>query len=237
MGVNASSPLKTLTASNRHGRYCVPVSSQHRPAAKSILNGDVWEPDTIALLASRCGDGDIVHAGTYFGDFLPALSASIAPGARVWAFEPCAESFQCAEITLTLNAIQNVTLTRAALGERARTALLFTGPAGNLPRGGASTIRPTRQPGGIYEDVSVVAIDGVVPGDRHISIIQLDVERYEEQALAGACATIRRCLPLLVLEHLPANRTWFRENVLVLGYRSIGRFDHNVAFAAQKRPA
>jgi FkbM family methyltransferase len=234
---SALRPPKTLFAANRFGQYCVPASSQHRPAARAILAGDVWEPKTIDFLTSRCGNGDVIHAGTYFGDFLPALSAAIAPGARVWAFEPSAENFQCAEITLKLNDIRNVELAQAALGACAGTALLYTGQAGKLPRGGASTIRATREPGGAYEEVTVVAIDNVVPEDRNVSILQLDVERYEEQALAGGLSVIRRCLPLLVLENLPANRKWFRENVLSLGYRRTGRVDKNVAFTARKNAA
>lgn len=227
-------PLKAIIVSNRYGRYCVPESSQHRPAARAVVNGDVWEPETIAFLTSHCGDGDIVHAGTYFGDFLPALSAAVAPGAGVWAFEPSAESFECAEITMKLNDIRNVTLTKAALGACAGTALLFTGPEGMLPRGGANTIRPAREPGGAYEDVPVVALDSVVPAYRHVSILQLDVERYEQQALVGSLATIRRCRPILVLEHLPASRNWFHENVLSLGYRSIGCMNKNQAFASHE---
>lgn len=221
-----------MTGSNHYGRYCVPASSRHRPAARAILKGSIWEAETIAFLASRCGDGDIVHAGTYFGDFLPALSKAAAPGARIWAFEPSAENLACAEITLELNDIRNVTLAHAALGDHTGTALLYTGPIGSLPCGGASAIRTMRVPGGNYEDVALVSIDGVVPEDRYVSIIQLDVERYEQQALAGALATIRRCLPILVLENLPADEQWFREKILALGYRRYGRLDANVAFVA-----
>ena len=227
-------PPKTLIAANRYGRYCVPASSQHRPAARAILGGDIWEPGTIDFLASHCGDGDIVHAGTYFGDFLPALAVAVAPAARIWAFEPCGENFRCAQITLELNGIHNVSLAHAALGAGAGTALLYTGPTGKLPLGGMSTIRSAREPGKDYEEVPLVAIDSAIPQDRYVSIIQLDVEHYEEQALAGALSTIRRCLPLLVLERLPVNRTWFRENVVALGYRKTGRVDMNWAFAAQK---
>src|SRR5579862_769240 len=176
--------FKTIVARNCHGQYCLPASHKQRPLAKVILNGGVWEPETIAFLASHCGDGDIVHAGTYFGDFLPALSKAIAPDARIWAFEPSEENFRCAEVTLDLNGIRNVRLTRAALGAGAGTALLCTGPVGKPPRGGASTIKANRDPGSVYEEVPVIAIDTVVPEERSVSIIQLDVEGYEQQALA-----------------------------------------------------
>src|ERR1700678_3814062 len=100
-------PLKCLIAANVHGTYCVPAASRERPAARAILDGRIWEAETLAFLASQCGSGDVVHAGTYFGDFLPALSRAIAEDARVWAFEPSSENFLCAGITLKLNAIGN----------------------------------------------------------------------------------------------------------------------------------
>lgn len=231
---NRLTRFETLTASNAYGRYCVPASSRHRPAAKAILKGTIWEAETIAFLASRCGDGDIVHAGTYFGDFLPALSTAAAPGARIWAFEPSSENLRCAEITLELNDIRNVTLTHAALGDHTGTALLYTGPTGQLPCGGASEIRTKRAPGGDYEDVALVTIDRVVPENRRVSIIQLDVEHYEQQALAGAIRTIRRCRPILVLENLPADQEWFRENVMGLGYRRYGRINANLVLMAKQ---
>ena len=227
---------KTFIASNLHGRYCVPASSSHRPAAATILDGKVWEAETIAFLTAHCADGDIVHAGTYFGDFLPALSAGVAPGAHVWAFEPSAEHFQCAEATLGLNDIENVTLAHAALGEAAGTALLRIGAAGKPPRGGASAIKRRRRPGRIYEEVRVVTIDEAVPLDGRVSIIQLDVEQYEQQALAGGLSTIRRCRPVLVLENLPTDPSWFEEHVLGLGYAKIAELDRNIAFDVIRTP-
>jgi len=229
-------PPKTLIGSNCYGRYCVPAPSRHRPAARTILEGQIWEPETVAFLMSKCGHGDVVHAGTYFGDFLPALSKAVAPSARIWAFEPSVENFRCAEITLQLNDIRNVDLAHAALGDKAGTALLFTGSTGKRPRGGASKIGAKRVPGREYEEVAVVTVDSVVPDDRHVSIVQLDVEGYEQQALAGALATIRRCLPRLVLESLPKDRVWFRENVLALGYRKVGRLNDNVVLTVLPAP-
>jgi hypothetical protein len=96
--------IEYTLASNFYGSYCVPLSSAHRPAAKKILGGEVWEPETIQFLTSI--RGDIVHAGTYFGDFLPALSASRVPGEKIFAFEPSRENFQCAQMTLRHSAMR-----------------------------------------------------------------------------------------------------------------------------------
>ena len=179
-------PLKCFIAANAHGTYCVPAASRHRPAARAILEGRVWEAETLACLTAHCGAGDIVHAGTYFGDFLPALSRAMAPGARVWAFEPSRENFRCAEITVKLNGIENIALIQAALGAGPADAVLCTGEAGGPAAGGSSAIASEMEDGLVYETVRVAALDEIVPTDREVSIIQLDVEKYEQQALAGA---------------------------------------------------
>jgi FkbM family methyltransferase len=226
-------PLKCFIAANEHGAYCVPASSKHRPAARAILAGEIWEPDTLAFLCANCAEGDIVHAGTYFGDFLPALSKAAATDARIWAFEPSRESFRCAEITLKLNEIQNVTLTHAALGEAAGKAQLYTGETQGRAAGGGSAIAAEKLPGFRYEEVTVMAVDDAVPAVRPVSVVHLDVEYYEQQALSGALLTIRRCRPLLVLETLPPDPGWFAANILALGYEEIAQLDKNRAFRAK----
>ena len=223
-------PLKCFIASNRYGSYCVPAASRHRPAAATILGGEVWEPETLAFLGSNCGRGDVVHAGTYFGDFLPALSHAVGDAARIWAFEPSSENHRCAEITLKLNAIGNVVLAHGALGAACGEALLCTGAEGRKPSGGASAIAEKRSDGFVYETVRTLALDDVIPADRNVAIVQLDVEKYEQQALTGALATIQRCRPLLVLETLPSDQRWFAENILSLGYEASGRANVNYIF-------
>jgi len=226
-GLNA---LKCGVAYNRYGAYCVPASSVHRPAAATIMNGHVYEPDTIEFLRANCGAGDIVHAGTYFGDFLPAISAACQ--GKVWAFEPNHENFRCARVTLLLNDLANVSLTRAALGARSENRRLLTVDPDGLPRGGASTLLSDEAPSsGQVEVVPVVCIDDAVPPDRPVSIIQLDVEGHEAEALAGALRTIERCRPVIVVEVLAGSgllaSPWFHENILALGYRMTGTIHGN----------
>lgn len=231
VGSETPAVLECKIAANRYGSYCVPASSAKRPAAQAVLRGHVYEQDTITFMTAHCGDDDIVHAGTYFGDFLPALSAAIGPEARVWAFEPNSESYRCAEITMLLNGIGNVELRNAGLGESSSTSFLQTTNARGRALGGTSRIVSTVVPGTTGESVDVVAIDDVVPPDRTVGILQLDVEGYERQALTGAFATIRRCRPILVLEQQPSHTflddEWFADNVLSMGYELAGTMHLN----------
>ena len=223
--------LQCCVSYNEYGGFCVPTSSHHRTAARKILSGEVYEPDTIKFLTSHCGGGDIVHAGAYFGDFLPALSQSIAPDAKVWAFEPNHENYRCAMITTHINDLQNVELANAALGEQRGTLTMVTSKKGGTALGGGSRIlREGDDIGSEHrETVQVVTLDEVIPPDRRISIIHLDVEGYEREALSGALGTIQRCLPIILLESLPENR-WLIQNILCHGYKKNGSVHGNTIY-------
>jgi FkbM family methyltransferase len=213
--------LQCCIAYNEHGGYCVPLASLHRPATQKILAGAVWEPETIDLLVACGKGGDIVHAGTFFGDFLPALSACTS--GTVWAFEPHPENARCAELTKLINGLHNVELVKAGLGDRRATLSMEISDVRGKPLGGASRIIDTSKTNrGRTVDIDIVTIDETVPIDRKVSVIQLDVEGYEQLALTGALATIRRCRPVIVLETVP-DRPWLESNIMSLGYRIDGQ--------------
>ena len=234
-GSNFDSVLQCCIAYNKYGGYCVPLSSSHRPAAQKILSGDIWEPKIIEFLMSRCGDGDIVHAGTFFGDFLPALSQSSAQGSRIWAFEPNPENYRCAVITACINGLQNVELINAGLGERQGFLQMVTSNADGKSLGGGSWIIQETEEGSTEGSIAVevVTVDEVVPSERKISIIQLDVEGFEKPALAGALKSIRRCRPILILESLP-DEDWLSTNILQLGYRIAGEAHDNTILISEE---
>ena len=211
--------LDCVVAFNQHGAYCVPRSAAHRPSARTVLVGKVWEDRTIALVNGV--DGNIVHAGTFFGDFLPALARS-RPQSTVWAFEPNEESYRCAAMTVMLNGLTNVRLLHAGLDARSGDGLLRTVSDAGRPLGGAS--RLTTAVEGLGERVSLVSIDEAVTDP--VSVIQLDVEGYEQSALTGALDTLRRRRPLLILESLP-DSDWMQANLAPLGYRRKGYVDGN----------
>jgi FkbM family methyltransferase len=218
-----------MLASNEHGAYYVPRASRHRPVARAVAQARVWEPDTLDLLRGSDPAGDVVHAGTFFGDFLPALARSRRDGAVVWAFEPNLENYRCARVTTMLNDLDSVVLTHAALGAQQGTALLATSNQAGLAAGGGSHI--VADPSGAdassgQERVDVLSIDEVIARDRRVATIQLDVEGHEQPALAGAIDTIRRWRPVIVLESLP-EEAWIAEHLAPLGYRLSDTVDAN----------
>jgi len=218
--------LKCTISYNKFGGYCVPLSSCHRPAASKILSNEVYESQTIEFIVSNCANGDVIHAGTYFGDFLPAISNAISTGSKVWAFEPNRENYQCAKITLLINGSENVILTNAGLGSKSEELFIQTIDKNGLSLGGASRIiSKDFDEVTLKEKIQIVTIDQIIDTEIIVSIIQLDVEGYEKEALAGALQTIKRCHPIIILEVLQNSTLirshWFLENILSLGYRKL----------------
>jgi FkbM family methyltransferase len=226
--------LPGVIAYNQHGGYVIPTGAIGRPAAQAILAGKAWEPDTIRrILACARKGGDIVHAGAFFGDALPALAAGLSPGAMLWAFEPVTANHACAAMTVILNGLgDTVRLVNAALGPAHGSVEIVTHDLAGRALGGRSHVTRSCAPHGRSEMANQVAVDAIV--GRHVAVIHLDVEHFEQQALAGALQTIRRCRPVLILENVPAE-PWFAENILSLGYKAAGTVDVNSVFTAERQ--
>jgi FkbM family methyltransferase len=225
-----------LEASNEHGSYCVPASSRDRPVAQAILRSEVWEADTLELLCAADPDGDIVHAGTFFGDFLPALARSRARGALVWAFEPSAENHACARRTIAMNELHNVRLARAGLDVGSGVARLATADRDGVALGGASRVirDASRARWFSNEEIELRSVDDAVDAERSVALIHLDVEGHEQSALSGALQTIARSRPTIVVETLP-DAGWLAEHLEPLGYTLHGKVNINHVLSCGER--
>lgn len=230
----SAAALACVVSYNPHGAYCVPTSSVHRPVAQTIMRGLVWERRTVDYIAARADRGDIVHAGAYFGDFLPALSRRLARGAALWAFEPNPENFRCAQITVLLNALDNVQLMNAGLGETATTGALVTRFADGSSLGGLSGFADPAATlaEGTSEPVAIMTIDATVPADRTVGVVHLDIEGFEQKALTGAMRTLVRCRPIVIVETEPV-AAWLEAELFPLGYAREGFVDDNTIFAVR----
>jgi FkbM family methyltransferase len=206
---------------NIFGRYCVPKSSQHRPAAQAALRGKVWELETIEFMRLHVGCRDIVHAGMYFGDFLPGLASAMAPGRTIYGFEPNPENYVCAQWTGVLNGLTNIRLCNAGLGAGSKHAFMrMAGKDGRAFGGGSRIVddrsAPPEKDNGIHS-IRLVTIDEEVPATAaDVGILQLDVEGYEASALLGGLQTIRRCRPIIIVETVPI--AFVQEHLVPLGY-------------------
>ena len=227
--------LGGLIAYNEYGGYLTPISSHRRPAVKKILKGKVFEPKSIVFMRENCGSGDIIHAGAFFGDFLPGLSDALSHGAELWAFEPNPENFRCAEITVLINDLKNVRLFNYGLGAESMTAKMQIESEFGVSLGGGSMMVEDKITNGTV-DVRIEKIDDIIPEERTVSILHLDVEGYEKEALAGAMKTIKRNKPILLLEDSKnaIESEWFAKNILSLGYEIKGKIHANTLLKVTK---
>ena len=227
-----SQKMACTIAYNQYGAYCVPNSALDRPASRKIRQGQVYEPQTISFMRRNHKNKDIVHAGTFFGDFLPALSESCSEHQIIWAFEPNPESYACANITASINRLSNTRIEQAGLGEKQDVASFHTHDEAGSALGGGSYFSSSNN-GSL--SISIVSIDGHIPNNRDIGIIQLDVEGFEIQALKGALKTIERCHPILILEQFPdtdiTQDSWFQEQILQKGYSLLKTLHGNLVFS------
>jgi len=225
------------TVVNEYGIFAVDLSHKHRPAMRTVLAGMQHEPNLVKFMCRRCGTGDVIQAGAYFGDFLPALAGAVAPGALVWSFEASARNHALAARTVALNGLDNVRLFHNALSDESRTVSIV-GESEGKPMGGLSrVVEGNLKP--IPEDavqsavqVQAVRLDDVVPSGRRVSIVQLDIEGYESFALAGATRLLRDSRPILILEMGPRRaRDVVADLVPDLPYAVVGRIYQNTVLA------
>jgi FkbM family methyltransferase len=229
--------LAGVVAYNRYGGYLVPLAGRHRAAARKVLAGKVWEPHTLRFLRSHWHHGDLVHAGMFFGDFLPGLTSHCPEGSKIWAFEPNPENFRCAQVTALLNhAGPELAMFNAGVGETESTSALRWRNRAGRKLGGASRVVDEKASDDPERAVTVriVSLDDVIPADRDVTIIQLDVEGYEARALRGALRTIERCRPVLVLETVPDDPRLL-DRLHDLGYRTRRTVDLNTVLRARPR--
>jgi FkbM family methyltransferase len=103
-----------------------------------------------------------------------------------------------ADEVLSINGLQNVELQNAGVGARRGSLPMVVLDNCGRSLGGISQIverSDERNEKGLV-NVDIVTIDEVVPSERTVSIIQLDVEGFEKEALTGALMTVRRCKPI-----------------------------------------
>jgi len=201
----------------------IPSYARRRPASQAFLSHKYYEPLTHELIAKllKRRPGDLIHAGTFFGDMLPSFSKKCS--GTIYAFEPVLENYILSKLCIELNEISNVLLWNVGLGKEVSSAQIDTGDKERGHAGGASQIAETGQ------STSLVHID--IFELRSVSIIHLDIEGFELNALKGAVKTITTCTPVILLEDNSRNCTYFLE---CLGYQSVGRIPGLSVWAEKK---
>jgi FkbM family methyltransferase len=195
---------KNLIGKNEYGLYSIPKEISYTYTAQLILDGGVHEDTTIKYLQSI--GGNIIHAGSGFGDFLPSLKNCN----KIWTFEPNNLMYESSLETISLNKLVNVKIFPYALSDSDGIGNLKHIDEKGLEMGPRSEM-------GNGVEVKTVKLDSIIPKDVKISLIHLDLEGYEFEALKGAKEIIERDKPIIVLE-IDTRAVDYNKFMLSLGY-------------------
>ncbi|WP_323768934.1 FkbM family methyltransferase [Marinovum sp.] len=221
-------------AVNEFGFYCIPDAVRQREVCKLLLQGEVNEPRTLNLIRRLARGGDVISGGAFVGDFLPAISQALAPGALLHSFEPNPMSQTATHVTIALNRLANVRFHPVAVGEAdGHLPFKVTRPGGEA-MGGISRVVAEHQQG-VTVEVPVRRLDDLVDASRRVSVLHLDVEGHEGPALQGATGIVTRDRPALILEatrfrQARALKAHLSETFRDIGYQLVGTMERNVFF-------
>lgn len=157
------------------------------------------------LLGDHVGPGAVViDAGAHAGQFTK-LFAALAPGGRVYAFEPGAYARRILETVVRFRRLDNVRVVAAALGDEDGEATLTLPLKARGSLGfGLAHLGGNGEDGGraLRESVPVTTLDRFADaaGLRRLDFVKADVEGWEVRLLRGAGATLERFRPALLLE-------------------------------------
>ncbi len=224
--------------SNAYGSYAVPKSYHMRVLPKVLARGAVYEPQTIQYICDNARDGDVVTGGAFIGDFLPAISKAVAKGKLVHTFEPNPFCYEACRRTVELNTLTNVRMHPVAVGNKpTKLPLRVHDFEKNEPAAAQSAInaRASADDEG-YIEVDVKRIDELVERGRKITVLHLDIEGFERQALRGAGRIVRRHHPKLVIEGRRTTVEWLAKTFPKAGYQQVGAWEKNQIFEATSPP-
>ena len=155
-------------------------------------------PEITFLKQKRLKKGALVFdLGAHHGVIALLLARIVGDSGRVIAIEAGQHNFDVAKENKNLNAVQNLSIIRAAVAERGGVAISFSGGInGSISASG--------------ESVGAKSIDGLASEYGKPDVVMLDIEGYELRALEGAKET------------LDANVDWYVEVHAGCGLESFG---------------
>ncbi len=172
--------------------------------SRAVYVSGTYEPNTLCVLRSLLRPGAVcLDVGANAGIMSLAASRWVGPEGRVYAFEPSGREFARLSDSIERSRVTNVTPIRAALSSFHGSASLRVATASS---GGLNTLGNAFPYTGVevqqIENVDVMTLDEFVEQNSvaTVSVIKLDVEGSEGEALGGASRLLARDRPALIVE-------------------------------------
>jgi FkbM family methyltransferase len=164
------------------------------------VRGGSYEPGVAAVLMRYVKPGmSVVDIGANIGYFTMLLASLVEPTGVVVAVEPNPENIKLMEASRRVNGFDQVLIIQAAAGRH--TGLLSL----NVSHSNGMTGELSSNLDAVFASrpVPCFALDGLLPKDRPISLVKIDTEGAELNALIGLSQTIDRDHPVIVSEFSP----------------------------------
>jgi FkbM family methyltransferase len=208
---------RTINRLFRYGYhpYSISITTPLRPVTMVIhpfKNGcvdehlsaaGVWEPDLAKQLVAQLSPGDtFIDIGANIGYHTLFVAGSFDDRVHIHAFEPQPSLCRLLRRSVTKSQLRNVHVHETGLGDAASTALLSVrrdniGSSSVLPH--TIDVKVTNQ-----TPISIQTLDSHLPTIGRVTVIKIDVEGFEYEALRGGQTLLQRDQPTIFLEFSPA---------------------------------
>lgn len=187
-----TSPLNNFHALD-YGNFLTLENFSNDHVQKTVAQGKRWEPEVMALCEKYVRPNTtVIDIGANMGTFTVRMAQLVGPVGKVVAFEPQRVIHQQLCANIFLNKLYNVKTYNIAIGSTTRTVTLT--PI-DYSRGAPGEVRVHGDSG---EMVDCEPLDKFLL--ENVSLIKMDVERYEPFVFDGARDTIKRNRPVILFE-------------------------------------
>jgi FkbM family methyltransferase len=162
---------------------------------------DAYEPNVTAVIVDRLRPGmHVLDIGANIGWYTMLSASLVGPSGSVTAIEPNPDSAKLLEASRRANSFDNVTVHQVAAG-REPGLLVLHGSYGD-----AMTLAAPEDAAALTNATTVPSfrVDDLIPRDKNIDLVKIDVQGAEYNALLGASELIKRCHPTIVSEFSPS---------------------------------
>lgn len=155
-----------------------------REAIQRMMFLGTYEPTQTEWFKQCLAAGDqVIDVGASFGYYTTLAAQLVGPAGTVFAFEPSPIAGLTIETAIRESRLENVTLTKAAVGRASGNVSLFLPTTQHLHSPSILKNDPTFVP----FQVPVITLDDFAPFNdgRQIKLVKIDVEGYEPDVLGG----------------------------------------------------
>jgi len=194
------------------GEICVPAGPSITTYV--LIEQEDWFEKEIGFVRRLLRPGmRAIDIGANYGTYTLAMAQAVAPGGRVWAYEPTSATARYLRKTIVRNDLANVAMVQAALSDH-------TGSGRLRLEAQAETNRLV--PEGDGEEVSLTTLDAESPSRAwgRIDFIKIDAEGGELDIVRGGESFFSGQSPLVMFERRAAEgeNEGVRSAFLALGY-------------------